>query len=105
MKPDAVLVNLARGEVVDEAALYAHLKAHPAFTACIDAWWIEPVRHGRFEMGHDFTSLPNVIASPHNSSSAAGWRDIALSRAVENARLALTGGAPRFLVPPGDRMM
>jgi glycerate dehydrogenase len=99
MKPDAVLVNLARGEVVDEAALYAHLKAHPAFTACIDAWWIEPVRHGRFEMGHDFTSLPNVIASPHNSASAAGWRDI------ENARLALTGGAPRFLVPPGDRMM
>ena len=104
MKPEAVLVNLARGEVVDEAALFAHLKAQPVFTACIDAWWIEPVRHGRFEMGHDFTSLPNVIASPHNSASAAGWREIALTRAVENARLALTGGTPRFLVPPEDRM-
>jgi phosphoglycerate dehydrogenase-like enzyme len=105
MKPDAILVNLARGEIVDEAALYAHLKATPAFTACIDAWWIEPVRHGRFEMGHPFTSLPNVIASPHNSASAAGWRDVALRRAVENAVLALTGETPRFLVPPADRMM
>lgn len=105
MKPDAVLVNLARGEIVNEAALYAHLQAQPTFTACIDAWWIEPVRHGRFEMGYPFTSLPNVIASPHNSASAAGWRDVALRRAVENAMLALTGKTPRFLVPPADRMM
>lgn len=105
MKPDAVLVNLARGEIVDEAALYAHLLAHPTFTACIDAWWVEPVRHGKFEMGHDFTSLPNVIASPHNSASVGGWRHIALERAVSNARLALTGATPRFLVPPEDRMM
>jgi glycerate dehydrogenase len=104
MKPDAVLVNLARGEVVDEAALFAHLQAQPAFTACIDAWWVEPVRHGRFEMGHDFTSLPNVIASPHNSASVAGWRDVALTRAVENALLALSGRKPRFLVPLADRM-
>jgi len=105
MKPDAVLVNLARGEIVDEAALYRHLQANPAFTACIDAWWTEPVRHGRFEMSHPFTSLPNVIASPHNSASAAGWRDVALQRAVDNAMLALTDQTPRFLVPPADRMM
>lgn len=104
MKPDAVLINLARGEVVDEAALFAHLQAHPAFTACIDAWWIEPVRHGRFEMAHDFMSLPNVIASPHNSASVSGWRQISLARAVENARLALKGGTPGHLVPIADRM-
>jgi glycerate dehydrogenase len=104
MKHDAVLVNLARGEIVDEAALFAHLVANPDFTACIDAWWVEPVRHGRFEMGHDFTSLANVIASPHNSASVAGWRPVALRRAVENARLALEGEMPRFLVPPEDRM-
>ena len=104
MKPDAILINLARGEVVDEAALFAHLEANPAFTACIDAWWIEPVRHGRFDMGHDFMSLPNVIASPHNSASVTGWRQISLARAVENACVALKGGTPDHLVPPADRM-
>lgn len=105
MKPDAVLINLARGEIIDEAALFAHLEQHPSFTACLDAWWVEPVRHGRFEMDHDFTGLPNVIASPHNSASVSGWRDVALRRACENIRLALDGGTPRLLVLPADRMM
>lgn len=105
MKPDAVLVNLARGEIVDEAALYAHLLATPGFTACIDAWWVEPVRHGRFAMGHPFMRLPNVIASPHNSASVASGRDTALARATANALRALAGETPDHLVPPEDRMM
>ena len=105
MQKDAVLINLARGEIIDEASLFAHLQTMPEFTACIDAWWIEPVRHGRFRMDHDFMSLPNVIASPHNSASAAGWRDVALRRAVENARRVLEGGEARHLVPPEDRML
>ena len=105
MKKDAVLINLARGEIIDEGALFAHLQETPSFTACIDAWWIEPVRHGEFRMGHDFMSLANVIASPHNSASVSGWRNTALKRAVENACIALRGDTPRFLVPPADRMV
>ena len=103
MKPDAVLVNLARGEVVDEAALFAHLKANPAFTACIDAWWIEPVRHGLFRMDHPFMELPNVIGSPHNSASSPNATEIGLRRAVGNVRGMLEGGAARFVVGPEER--
>ena len=104
MKPDAVLINLARGEIIDESALYSHLQENPRFTACIDAWWVEPVRHGRFVTNHDFLSLPNVIASPHNSASVDGWRDVALTRACENIRRVLNDETARFLVPERDRM-
>lgn len=105
MKRDAILINLARGEIVEEAALYAHLVATPEFTACIDAWWIEPVRHGTFRMDHDFMRLPNVIASPHNSASVGTARTSAMERAMANVRRVLDGGAAQYLVPPADRMM
>jgi phosphoglycerate dehydrogenase-like enzyme len=72
MKPDAILVNLARGEIINEAALFSHLQTHPDFFACLDAWWVEPVRHGSFRMDHPFLSLPNLRLAAQFS---VGFRD------------------------------
>lgn len=104
MKDDAILVNLARGEIVDEVALYEHLKAKPRFTACLDAWWIEPVRHGEFRMNRPFLQLPNVIASPHNSASVPNATEVALRHALANCRRALMGETHLHLITADDRM-
>jgi len=105
MKDDAILINLARGEIIQEGPLYDHLATHPRFTACIDAWWIEPVRHGEFRVDKPFLDLPNVIASPHNSAQGAGAHDISLRRAVENCRRALIGEAPLHVIGLDERLI
>jgi phosphoglycerate dehydrogenase-like enzyme len=105
MRENAILINVARGEIVDEAALYQHLVAHPHFFAGIDAWWVEPVRHGSFAMGHPFLDLPNVIGSPHNSAGGGAWRDEYLRRAVQNCRPAILGETPRNLIGADERML
>jgi phosphoglycerate dehydrogenase-like enzyme len=105
MKDDAILINVARGEIIDEAALYQHLKSHPRFFAGIDAWWVEPVRHRRFAMGHPFLDLPNVIGSPHNSAGGGVWRDVSLRRAIANCKRAILGETPLNLIGPDERML
>src|SRR6266702_4666561 len=102
MKPAAILVNVSRGPIVDEGALYDHLRTHPEFGAGIDTWWDEPAGDARFRTDYPFCDLPNVIGSPHNSSIVPGTMLSAARLAAENMRRYLRGEAITGLVRRAD---
>lgn len=99
MKEDAVLVNVARGPILKEKDLYEHLKSHPEFFACMDAWWVEPFRNGKFSVDYPFFELPNLLGSPHNSALVAGIMMEGATRAAENVAGYLQGGKVSGIVP------
>jgi phosphoglycerate dehydrogenase-like enzyme len=102
MKPDAILVNVARAVIVDEDALYEHLCRNPLFSAGIDAWWDEPREHAAFKPRRPFLDLPNVVGSPHNSGLTAGSFAEAARRAAENVARHLRGEPVQHLVDRSD---
>jgi phosphoglycerate dehydrogenase-like enzyme len=93
MKPTAILVNVARGAILDQGALYEHLRTHAQFGAGIDTWWDEPAGDAPFQTDYPFFDLPNLIGSPHNSSIVPGTMLSAARIAAESMRHYLRGQA------------
>jgi phosphoglycerate dehydrogenase-like enzyme len=93
MKPAAILVNVGRAAIVNERALYEHLRDQPEFCAGIDTWWQEPAAGSGFRTGYPFFDLPNLIGSPHNSGVTDGALQAGARRAAENVRRFLRGDA------------
>jgi phosphoglycerate dehydrogenase-like enzyme len=93
MKPTAILVNVSRAAIVDERALYEHLRAQPEFCAGIDTWWHEPRPGSGFSTSYPFFDLPNMIGSPHNSGVVDGALEFGAGKAAENVRRFLNGEA------------
>jgi phosphoglycerate dehydrogenase-like enzyme len=91
MKSDAILINVARGAIVDEDALYEHLRSNPTFSAGIDAWWQEPGSGESFTTRRPFFDLPNILGSPHNSANTGSSLAVAGRLAAENIARFLRG--------------
>jgi D-3-phosphoglycerate dehydrogenase len=95
MKPGAILVNVARGPIVDEAALVAALASGQLSGAAIDVFDTQPL-----PADHPFLALPNVILTPH----MAGITEESMLRmgegVVDEVRRLADGAMPLNLVNP-----
>jgi phosphoglycerate dehydrogenase-like enzyme len=102
MKKDAILINVGRGDVINQKALYEHLKANPDFRAGIDTWWSEPVGQEAFNLAYPFFDLSNIIGSPHIADHVPGSMTNAIRRALENVKNYLMGNEMRGVLRRED---
>jgi phosphoglycerate dehydrogenase-like enzyme len=73
MKPNAVVINLGRGPVIDEAAMVRALAGRRIKGAALDVFDTEPLPDG-----HPFYGLENVLLSPHCADHTPDWTDQAM---------------------------
>ena len=88
MKPTAILINTARGGVVDDVALITALKAKQISAAGLDVFEGEPALHP------DFLTLDNVVLTPHVGSATRATRLCMARLAADNLVAALAGKTP-----------
>ena len=93
MKPDAILVNTARGAIVDERALAGMLQRGEIGGAGLDAYTIEPL-----PAGHELGSLNNVVLSPHNAAMTVDAGIRGLEMVAENIEAWLAGKPTNIIV-------
>ena len=86
MKPTATLTNVARGGIVDDAALAEALRDRRIAAAALDVFEGEPAVHP------DLLSVPNVVLTPHIASATVATRRAMAELAADNLIAALTGG-------------
>ena len=94
MKPTATLTNVARGGIVDDAALAAALRERRIAAAALDVFEGEPAVHP------DLLAVPNVVLTPHIASATVATRRAMADLAADNLIKALTGGQPPTPINP-----
>ena len=89
MRPGAVIVNVARGAVIDESALIDALTAGHLGGACLDVFEIEPLPEN-----HPLWSMPNVIITPHVAGTSPRIAERHTQVLLENVRRFVAGEPP-----------
>jgi glyoxylate reductase len=95
MKPSAILVNIARGPIVDQRALYRALVDRKIWAAGLDVFEVEPV-----PMDEPLLRLDNVVVPPHLGSGSIATRTKMATMAAENCLAGTTGKIPLNVVNP-----
>jgi len=95
MKPTAILVNTARGGVVDLEALYQALKEGVIAGAALDVSEPEPI-----PLEHPLLTLENVVIAPHIASASVATRYRMIQIALDNLMLGLNGEQLKYCVNP-----
>ncbi|MDG6939955.1 MAG: hydroxyacid dehydrogenase [Nitrososphaerota archaeon] len=95
MKEDAILVNVARGDLVDRRALAEHLRSRPSFRYATDVGWSVD---GREEFDGDLLHMTNYLATPHVSGYTSHPTRRPVRMAMENLRRYLRGERPLNVV-------
>ncbi len=85
MKPNAILVNTARGPIIHEAALVKALREKRLWGAGLDVFEFEP------NVTEDLKAMPNVVLAPHLGSATEGTRDAMITLAAEAIVAVLNG--------------
>lgn len=93
MKNTAILINTARGGIVNEEALFHALKEGEIWAAGLDVFEQEPV-----SLEHPLLSLPNVVTLPHIGSASIKTRMKMADLAADNLLLALQNQSPKHVV-------
>jgi glyoxylate reductase len=93
MKKTAIFINVSRGPVVDEKALYQALVQGEIAAAGLDVFEKEPIR-----ATHPLLQLPNVVAIPHIGSSTIDTRTTMMNLCIDNMTLVLEGKSPKTVV-------
>ena len=101
MKTDAILVNVARAEIVDEEAMYRHLVKYPQFTYATDVWQIKRGKE-TYSSKFPLVKLPNFIGTPHVAGGSAALTGEPGKAAAENLMRYLRGEAPQNVVDPSE---
>jgi phosphoglycerate dehydrogenase-like enzyme len=100
LKPTAFLVNVARAQIVDEAALYEALARRSIAGAALDVWYHYPCEAGATAPASlPFHELSNVLMTPHVSGWTDGMLDARARLIAENIRRVATGEPLLNLVP------
>jgi D-3-phosphoglycerate dehydrogenase len=96
LKPGAILVNTARGALIDEAALVECLQEKRIACAGLDVFEAEPL-----PAGHPLLGLSNVLLTPHAAGMTPEVIQNGLAMAVDNVERFLSGSPSHVVTPPG----